>query len=1824
LGAFANLELKPTFQLKVDVSSSFTIKYTNTSKFGFTYDSVNGFSESSSDDYNDENITVTGKLEASLFVGIKLSPSIEDKLGGKFIKVEFSGLLGVNFKASLSFTAKLGENGSVSIDSDIIQNDGSIDSNTMHSCDWCIDGDIEVVFKISFTVKLFPSLKALKLEYGTTIINVTFKVADFYLSSETGFDFGTCTNIMYKTKFTIVDENGAALTDVSIKMNDHAFNVNDNGVVQLYCKNGAYSFVVNNAGGEAVYSNTIAVHNSAKSYTIVVDPEGNVDIGEPDEIIITTTATTRTTTTTTTKATVAPVPDVYIIESGQLGDNIYYMLYNDGYMWIYGYGAMYDFSSSPYDNTEFVKEVLIESIDDEQTITNIGAHVFDGCMNLSLIEMPDTITAVGDYAFSECTSLTEVTLPDSLNSLGKNVFYKCYLLKELKLPYAATSRADALVGASFNEYGQISDIFESSSHYNGSYLSENYIIETITITGGETIPDYAFYGIRSLKKIILKGETIKSLGDYAFYLCTSLESIEISDSVTMMGAYVFYNTGFSELPGGNNLTRIGDYAFSNCANLVNVEIPSTYKEVGDSAFSNCTNLTYIEMPDTITAVGDYAFANCSLLETMPMNGNLTSIGSYAFQNCTSFTEATIGSKVETIGGFAFTGCTGLTEITIPGNVKTIGNYAFSGCSGITTATIYDGVESIGSYLFNGCTSLESLTLPFAGFDLNEVEENTKKCIAGLFCNSEKDDTYSSGFDSYQYIPNSLTRIVVTGGSCIPSGAFYGMSSLTEIILPDNILFIGDKAFSNCNGITTLDIPDRVTSIGNYAFNECTGLVDLRMPDSLESIGDYAFNKCSGLKGIYLADSLLSIGEYAFYMCTGLESMDIPDNITSIKTYTFYRCSSLSNINLPANLNTIGDYAFYACENLTDLILPDCVISIGQYAFKLCTNLKNVKMSSALTSIGEYAFQFCSSIIEMTIPKGVTEVSDYAFEGCSSIGELLIEDGVNTIGAFAFYKCSSITDVEMPHSVTSIETHAFSYCSSLESITIPNPECVIFGGRETILNGYESGINGTGYYYNGIIYGSTKSYIQTYVSAYAESHGYNFVSIDEEEYNTDGWRVKIGEAGVMKLTKEGDAYEVTLRDNGGRDSGGEDRYDCQFIHDNITLQGGHTYRLAYAVKSDQSGYMYSTITDGYSSEYWHSDGYALTLDLSDEILSEDELITQLINASPTGPYIGYYQGWDQWKNEPITADTWVTRAYEFTPESYYTDDNAFWTFHLGGSGQYTSFDCFPNGTTLQFKNIVLIDVTEQSGNLVQSGVEDKEEIVPTTTPETTTATQTTTTTTTTTTKTTTNITTTTYEYQPISWVVEGPSECPYAGETATYYVYVMNENGIPSLPIAGAQFSVAVDSPLEVIDVVVGDAYTGEINKNESLGIYSFTTADGTGCAAHDFATAFEISVFIPSDTEEGDYNVTLSDLIVYDEFGNDISDMVTVEGWDVYVMEAPEELAIDSMPSVIYTDSHELIYMNQDIYDAVSNNTDILDVGFVNYNSFVYINTYSAGTATITFTDFYGRVKDIEITVVNPENAELDTVYTGSVFKLNGEVSLAYKKYVFTAQEDGNYEFCISSKSTYEAYDSTYNSCLFMNIEYEDELSQFSTTEFDNSVYAEYELNAGESVFIEITDGSYIDYVDFEFLVSKKEKTTITTTTSTTTTATSTTTDSSTTSTTTTTTTITTTTSSTTSTSTSTTTSVTTTMPTTTTPEVAVLFGDVDSDGAVNASDASQVLAEYAIIATGGIPTFSEEQTKAADVNADGATDAIDASSILGYYAYIATGGSGTIEEYLN
>ncbi|MBE5747485.1 MAG: leucine-rich repeat domain-containing protein [Clostridiales bacterium] len=79
-----------------------------------------------------------------------------------------------------------------------------------------------------------------------------------------------------------------------------------------------------------------------------------------------------------------------------------------------------------------------------------------------------------------------------------------------------------------------------------------------------------------------------------------------------------------------------------------------------------------------------------------------------------------------------------------------------------------------------------------------------------------------------------------------TGAFYGCSSLTEIVIPEGVTSIGDGAFRGCTSLTSVVIPERVTSIGGYAFYGCSSLTEIVIPEGVTNIGDYAVYGCTNL------------------------------------------------------------------------------------------------------------------------------------------------------------------------------------------------------------------------------------------------------------------------------------------------------------------------------------------------------------------------------------------------------------------------------------------------------------------------------------------------------------------------------------------------------------------------------------------------------------------------------------------------------------------------------------------------------------------------------------------------------------------------------------------------------------------------------------------------------------------------------------------------------------------------------------------------------------------------------------------------------------------
>ena len=627
--------------------------------------------------------------------------------------------------------------------------------------------------------------------------------------------------------------------------------------------------------------------------------------------------------------------------------------------------------------------------DGTPTITEIGGYAFAGYAGTS-ITIPNSVTSIGDYAFSGSTAEiawgdaptiaaisskafsgykgTSLIIPDSVEQIARGALQNLPL-ESITIPFVGATKD----GTSNTNFGYI---FGASSYgYNDDYVPAS--LKEVIITGGTSIDGYAFRDCISLTSITIP-DSVTSIGYYAFNGCASLTTVTIGSGVTSIGDDAFYgctNIMSATMPAHaidyipksslkavviTSGESIGSSAFYGRTSLTSITIPDSVTSIGRSAFYGCTSLTSVTIGNGVTSIGENAFSGCDNLQyneygnalylgndenpqvvlIKAKDKSITSVDIYdstkviyqsAFSGCTSLTSVTIPDGVTSIGGSAFSGCTSLTSVAIPDSVTSIGSYAFYGCTSLNSIIIPNSVTSIGSSAFRNCTALESVTIPFVGATKDGTEDTHFGYIFGASSYNYNDD----------YVPASLKEVIITGGTSIGYGAFYGCTSLTSVTIPDSVTNIGGYAFYNCtslegvyitdigkwaeinfgdlyanplyyagylylNGelVTDLVIPDSVTSIGGYAFYGCTSLTSVTIPDSVTSIGDYAFSGCDNLQYNGYDNALYLGNDENPYLVLikakdkSITSVDIYDSTRFIYGSAFSGCTSLASVTIP--------------------------------------------------------------------------------------------------------------------------------------------------------------------------------------------------------------------------------------------------------------------------------------------------------------------------------------------------------------------------------------------------------------------------------------------------------------------------------------------------------------------------------------------------------------------------------------------------------------------------------------------------------------------------------------------------------------------------------------------------------------------------------------------------------------------------------------------------------------------------------------------------------------------------------------------------------------
>lgn len=588
--------IKVKCQLYFVASASGELKWEGEWKgsIGFRYDSNYGIDDKSP--FYNPNFKNEIKLEGKLFLGLCIVPDLS-VIDEKVCKAEMDATSGLEIVGK-----KL-----IATSSD----------DMVHECNKCIDGKINVKIEAKAKLNILKDWEEIECK----IASITLKITDFYWSTDKNeFGFHKCPHTSYKVDITAIDDNDSAVPEGEVTV----YNKKTGKAVDITLKNGSKQSCVklNDKGKQSIY-----LPNG--SYTVKVTKgsekgEGNLSVGNRK-----------------TSKKIKVQGDV----SWTLSDGILRVSAR-GKMPDYGWGE----DAAPWKTRENeIQKVIINA-----GTTYIGESAFEGCENLTEVQIAKGIKSIGAYAFKGCERLETVTMPDSVTKIGNSVFYNCYKLTNFQL------------SSNIREIGE-----------------------------------RAFQDCNSIHDIIFP-ETLKKIDFGAFICCHSLKSVKIPSSIDTeeLGESIFWECKGLEKVEIPATCRVVDRMFYNCVNLKKVILHEGISGIGYAAFWKCSSLETIELPESARIEGDSLFEDCASLKKVIFKGKrITTFGTNMFKNCTSLTEIEIPESVEYIVHSAFANCTKLSKMYFKGERPNINTtYAFTNCN--FTAyypegdETWDGIEKI--------------------------------------------------------------------------------------------------------------------------------------------------------------------------------------------------------------------------------------------------------------------------------------------------------------------------------------------------------------------------------------------------------------------------------------------------------------------------------------------------------------------------------------------------------------------------------------------------------------------------------------------------------------------------------------------------------------------------------------------------------------------------------------------------------------------------------------------------------------------------------------------------------------------------------------------------------------------------------------------------------------------------------------------------------------------------------------------------------------------------------------------------------------------------
>ncbi len=368
----------------------------------------------------------------------------------------------------------------------------------------------------------------------------------------------------------------------------------------------------------------------------------------------------------------------------------------------------------------------------------LSNNMFEHCINLESIAIPDCFEKIGFGAFLKCRALKTVVLPSTLKEIAPQAFAECIALEEVNLPDDANISSSAFDGCfkapvkcvqyvlrieekikflwahveAAGEGAVDTEVIKYAKKYKRQAIA--YAIENnkpqilaffLNLPGRMQITtiDSFIYNAEGKAEVMALLLAHKRKLFSQDYIDTKEQDKEdkafgVKELTLADWRQIFV---VSKVKGGWKLSGYKQreahviipseicgepvvelfHTFKGHKEVISVTIPSTVEVIGESAFQE-SGINSIIMPYGVKTIGIDAFRLCESLESVVISDSVEKVSGCAFNACRNLKSAIVGDRVKEIGIGAFMGCGNIQTVVLPTSLKAVGQMVFNWCSSL--------------------------------------------------------------------------------------------------------------------------------------------------------------------------------------------------------------------------------------------------------------------------------------------------------------------------------------------------------------------------------------------------------------------------------------------------------------------------------------------------------------------------------------------------------------------------------------------------------------------------------------------------------------------------------------------------------------------------------------------------------------------------------------------------------------------------------------------------------------------------------------------------------------------------------------------------------------------------------------------------------------------------------------------------------------------------------------------------------------------------------------------------------------------------------------